>query len=206
MLIPRSPSRLDRVEDWTYWKGDVVEQYPSAIDSRYVPERQTNPTADSCSRIIKSLNLDQSRLSDVSRRLELLETLATSYSLLEFHNIPSNCTSNSTSDGLDGDLDDEDDLWSSIRTPDRLNEKNSEGIEESPDAAASAEASDDSSSRAAGGRNNSGEKPKEKEKGPGKHPYIVNRCASCSHLAPAVTTHVCDPALTYLPSAYTSRV
>jgi len=129
----------------------------------------------SCCRLIESAALDQSRLPDVSSRHRLLENMATSYSLLEFHKIPGNCTSNSTSDGLDGDFDDEDDLWSSIRTPDKESEEDGEEAEGASDAVASEDDSTVTTTLSASAKSNTADKPKEKEKGPGKHPYILTR-------------------------------
>lgn len=33
-LIPTSPSKLDRLDNFTYWKGDVWGQYQVGLDER----------------------------------------------------------------------------------------------------------------------------------------------------------------------------
>jgi hypothetical protein len=102
--------------------------------------------------------------------------MATSWSLLEFHHIPSNCSSNSTDTASDGD-DDEDDLWSSIRTSSDDTDGAQSGEVVAPGEPLSGEEDgQDADTATAKASTKAGGKKKEDDRS--NHPYVVTRYAS----------------------------
>ncbi|WWC60638.1 uncharacterized protein I303_103212 [Kwoniella dejecticola CBS 10117] len=109
-LIPRPPSKLDRLEDYTHWKPEDVE-FPFRINPEY----------------IASSSLGGTYQDEDTKRWAALEHISHAFPLIEFHTHDDPCK-NSTNNEQDNTNEEvEDDLYASIQDDEEKSKHNVTG-------------------------------------------------------------------------------